>query len=51
MYSFKNDYSESLHPNILKAIMDAGLEQNDGYGMDSHCENAATLIKKEKALY
>ena len=47
MYSFKNDYSESLHPNILKAIMDAGLEQNDGYGMDSHCENAATLIKKE----
>lgn len=46
MYSFKNDYSESLHPNILKAIMDAGLEQNDGYGMDSHCENAATLIKR-----
>ena len=46
MYSFKNDYSESAHPNILKAIIDAGLEQNDGYGIDSHCENAKALIRK-----
>jgi threonine aldolase len=46
MYSFKNDYSESAHPNILKAIIDAGVEQNDGYGMDSHCENAKSLIRK-----
>ncbi len=46
MYSFKNDYSESAHPNILQAILDAGLEQNDGYGMDAHCENAKSLIRK-----
>jgi threonine aldolase len=46
MYSFKNDYSESAHPNILKAMIDAGLEQNDGYGIDSHCENAKALIRK-----
>ena len=46
MYSFKNDYSESAHPNILKAIIDSGLEQNDGYGIDSHCENAKALIRK-----
>ena len=45
MYSFKNDYSESAHPNILKAIVASGLEQNDGYGMDSHCENAKALIR------
>ena len=46
VYSFKNDYSESAHPNILKAMLDAGLEQNNGYGIDSHCENAKALIKK-----
>lgn len=46
MYSFKNDYSESAHLNILKAMIDLGLEQNDGYGMDSHCENAKVLIRK-----
>ena len=32
MYSFKNDYSESVHHNILTAISALGLKQNDGYG-------------------
>lgn len=47
MYSFTNDYSEGAHPRILEALMNANLEQNDGYGMDSHCEHAIQLIKKE----
>lgn len=46
MYSFKNDYSESAHPHILKAIIDSGLAQNDSYGHDFHCENAKGLIRK-----
>ena len=46
MYSFKNDYSESAHPNILQAMLEAGIEQNNGYGTDAHCENAKALIKK-----
>lgn len=45
MYSFNNDYSESAHPRILDAIMKAGLEQNNGYGLDEHCVKAKELIK------
>ena len=45
MYSFKNDYSENAHPSILQKLMDMGLEQNNGYGMDAHCERAKQLIQ------
>lgn len=45
MYSFKNDYSENAHPTILQTLMDMGLEQNTGYGMDMHCERASSLIR------
>lgn len=44
MYNFKNDYSESAHPNILGAILDSGFQGNDVYGKDSHCEHAKQLI-------
>lgn len=47
MYSFNNDYSEGAHPKILEAMMKANLEQNAGYGLDAHCENARLLIKEE----
>lgn len=47
MYRFSNDYSEGAHPRILEAMMNCNLEQNIGYGMDSHCEHARELIKKE----
>lgn len=47
MYSFNNDYSEGAHPIILKAMMNSNLDQNGGYGLDSHCENARRLIKEE----
>jgi len=45
MYSFKNDYSEGCHPRILAAMTACNLEQNDGYGLDTHSENAKRLIK------
>lgn len=46
MYSFKNDYSEGTHPRILEALMNANLEQNEGYGLDSHSQAAAASLKK-----
>lgn len=47
MYSFKNDYSEGAHPMLLQAMLEANLEQNPGYGEDSHSLNAARLIKEK----
>ena len=45
MYSFTNDYSETAHPRVLQALTEAGLEQNCGYGLDRHCQEAAELIR------
>lgn len=47
MYSFRNDYSEGAHPDILKAMVDTNLEQTIGYGEDRFCLEAAELIKKK----
>jgi len=47
MYSFTNDYSEGAHPRILKAMMEANLAQNAGYGLDAHTGHAIDLIRKE----
>ncbi|MCM3389650.1 aminotransferase class I/II-fold pyridoxal phosphate-dependent enzyme [Ureibacillus chungkukjangi] len=44
-YSFKNDYSELCHPALLEALLKASTEQNTGYGLDKHTENAKYLIK------
>lgn len=46
-YSFKNDYSEGAHINILKSMMESNLDQTSGYGYDKYCEEAKVLIKKE----
>lgn len=45
LYSFNNDYSEGAHPRILQAMMEANLEQNDGYGLDRHSNHARELIR------
>ena len=45
MYSFKNDYSEGAHPNILKALMETNMEQIDGYGEDKYTDAAIKLLK------
>lgn len=44
-YSFKNDYSEGAHANILKTMLESNLEQTNGYGNDDYCERAKNLIK------
>ena len=36
MYSFKNDYSEGAHPQILEALLKYNMTQEEGYGLDSH---------------
>jgi threonine aldolase len=46
MYSFKNDYSETAHPRILQAVIDTNLEQDEGYGLDHHSENARRNIAR-----
>ncbi len=43
--SFKDDYSEGVHPSILDALNKTNLIQQDGYGMDDYCAEAAKLIR------
>ena len=50
MYSFKNDYSEGAHPEILAALGRTNLEQQDGYGEDAFSLQAAELIKQRIGL-
>lgn len=45
MYSFKNDYSEGVHPNILKAMVETNLIQQPGYGEDEYSLNAVQILK------
>ncbi len=49
MYSFRNDYSEGVHPKILQALTETNLVQTCGYGLDSYCEEAANLIRQQCA--
>lgn len=44
LISFKNDYSEGCHPRILDALSNTNLVQQDGYGADTYCAQAAKLI-------
>ena len=47
MYSFKNDYSEGAHPQILKALTEVNFEQVDGYGEDCYSKQAVELLKSK----
>jgi len=44
-YSFKNDYSEIAHPQVLEALSAAGCKQFEGYGLDEYSARAAGLIR------
>ncbi|NEU05603.1 threonine aldolase family protein [Clostridium senegalense] len=44
-YSFKNDYSEGAHPKILNSLIESNLTQEEGYGNDTHTQNAIYKIK------
>lgn len=45
LYSFRNDYSEGAHKNIIEALLRTNSEQESGYGLDSYCKEAENLIK------
>lgn len=49
MYSFRNDYSEGAHPDILQALLETNLEATAGYGRDSYCEAAAQAVRSRFA--
>ena len=42
--SFKNDYSEGCHPQILQALTESNLVQQAGYGGDQYSQNATNII-------
>ncbi|WP_370900132.1 threonine aldolase family protein [Chryseobacterium gossypii] len=46
-FSFKNDYSEGCHPNILKALSEYNLDQQAGYGDDEYSVKAKALIREK----
>lgn len=46
-FSFKNDYSEGCHPNILQALLQTNLDQQAGYGEDEYSLQAKELIKNK----
>lgn len=45
MYSFKNDYSEGAHPNILKALIETNMVQEIGYGEDNYSKKAIEILR------
>lgn len=45
MIYFVSDYSQGAHQKVLDALQETNAEHYDGYGIDSHCENAAKIIK------
>ncbi|MCO7175363.1 threonine aldolase family protein [Sporolactobacillus kofuensis] len=47
MYSFKNDYSEGAHLQILNALIETNMVQEEGYGEDQYSLQAAELLKKK----
>lgn len=49
MYSFKNDYSEGAHPQILKKLIETNFEQHLGYGEDDYSIEAKSLLKQKIA--
>lgn len=47
MYHFRNDYSESAHPDVLSAVCATAGEHIIGYGADEYCARAAALIREQ----
>lgn len=45
MYSFKNDYSEGAHPEVLKLLQETNMEQTEGYGLDPYSQQACHILK------
>lgn len=45
-YSFLDDYSEGVHPNLLRAIISSNTTQEAGYGGDAYCGLARERIRR-----
>ena len=46
MISFKCDYLEGAHPEVLRRLQESNNEQLEGYGVDHYCKNAKQKILK-----
>ena len=46
MLSFRCDYAEGAHPEILKRLTETNFEQLDGYGNDPFTRSAKRMILK-----
>ena len=44
---FNCDYLEGAHPEILKRLSETNMVQTPGYGVDSYCDHARELIRKQ----
>ncbi|WP_041137892.1 threonine aldolase family protein [Beduini massiliensis] len=47
MYSFKSDYCEGAHPQVMEALVRTNFEQTTGYSQDDYCEQARQKIKEQ----
>ena len=45
MATFRNDYSEGAHPQILDALVRTNAEATCGYGRDEYCIRAAQTVR------
>ncbi|HLU92884.1 MAG TPA: beta-eliminating lyase-related protein, partial [Membranihabitans sp.] len=45
--SFKDDYSEGGHPAILESLLRHNHGQEEGYGLDRYCREAAQCIRSQ----
>lgn len=46
MKHFDTDYMRGAHPQVMQRLLETNLEQTPGYGSDSYCAEAKTLIRK-----
>lgn len=46
-YSFKNDYAEGAHPQVLEALIQTNLMQQNGYGLDDYSLNVERIIQQK----
>lgn len=47
MYSFRNDYSEGAHPNILQKLIQTNGTQQVGYGEDEYSREAKSILREK----
>ncbi|KAE8373702.1 pyridoxal phosphate-dependent transferase [Aspergillus bertholletiae] len=46
-YSFRDDYSEGAHPQLLQALLRSNTTQQTSYGYDEYSNEARQLIRKQ----